>query len=67
MWFMEVRVFKRHATELDDEAVEYLRSITKLAPNHMPPVLACIDYLRTQLSDVSHVACFDTAFCRRSG
>ncbi len=51
-----------HATELDDEAVEYLRSITKLAPNHMPPVLACIDYFRTQLSDVSHVACFDTAF-----
>ena len=50
------------ATELDDEAVEYLRSITKLAPNHMPPVLACIDYFRTQLPDASHIACFDTAF-----
>ena len=50
------------ATVIDDEAIDYLRSITPLAPNHLPVALSCIDAFRVRFRAASHIACFDTAF-----
>lgn len=47
---------------IDDELMEYLHSITPLAPNHMHPSLSCIEALRTSYPESVHVATFDTGF-----
>ena len=52
----------RGPARLDDDAVDYLRAISHLAPNHMPGAIKCIDAFRTVYPAVAHVACFDTSF-----
>ena len=47
---------------IDDEVVEYLQSITDLAPLHLPAALAGISAAQRLLPGVPGVACFDTAF-----
>ncbi len=47
------------------EVVDYLVSITDMAPLHMPPALAGIAAVRALLPRVPAVACFDTAFHSR--
>jgi acetate kinase len=47
------------------EVVEYLVSITDMAPLHMPPALAGVAAVRALLPRVPAVACFDTAFHSR--
>lgn len=39
-----------------------LRSLTSLAPLHMPPNLAGVDAVRASRPDLPQVACFDTSF-----
>lgn len=50
------------ATVINDEAIEYIRSITPLAPNHIPIALVCIDAFKARYRAATHIACFDTAF-----
>jgi acetate kinase len=47
------------------EVVDYLVSITDMAPLHMPPALAGIAAVRALLPRIPAVACFDTAFHSR--
>ncbi|MGV1080053.1 MAG: acetate/propionate family kinase [Candidatus Nanopelagicales bacterium] len=47
---------------LDDAVVDYLDSLTDLAPLHQPKAVAAIRALRPLLPDIPQVACFDTAF-----
>jgi len=50
------------SVRIDAQLVDYLATITDLAPLHMPASLAGIAMVRTQLPRVPAVACFDTAF-----
>lgn len=50
------------STVITDETIEYLESITSLAPNHMPATLASLRAFRITYPDLTHVACFDTSF-----
>lgn len=52
----------KEATMLDAAAIQYLKEITPLAPNHMPAALQCITAFQEIFSDVKHIGCFDTAF-----
>lgn len=52
----------KQPTKIDGEVIEYLRSITSLAPNHMPGAIDCVEAFRAVYPEVAHVACFDTAF-----
>jgi len=47
---------------VDDSVLEYLDSLTELAPLHQPPSLEAIREVRRLLPSVPAVACFDTAF-----
>lgn len=47
---------------LDDEVVDYLESITDLAPLHQPRAVAGIREVQQVLPDVPAVAAFDTGF-----
>jgi acetate kinase len=47
---------------LDDETVAAIDRLGPLAPLHNPIAISTIRVARSRLSDVSHVACFDTAF-----
>lgn len=47
---------------IDDNVLGYLRTLIDLAPLHEPNALAAINAARLLLPDVTHVACFDTAF-----
>jgi acetate kinase len=49
-------------TVIDDKVVAQLTQLSMLAPLHNPPALQGIEVARTMLSDVPHVAVFDTAF-----
>ena len=49
-------------TVIDDAVIAQLKQLSMLAPLHNPPALAGIEVARTMLSDVPHVAVFDTAF-----
>jgi acetate kinase len=49
-------------TVIDDEVIAQLKQLSMLAPLHNPPALEGIEVARTMLSDVPHVAVFDTAF-----
>ena len=50
------------SARIDARLVEYLGSISDLAPLHMPASLAGIAAVRSVLPAVPAVACFDTAF-----
>ncbi len=52
----------REPTRIDDSTVEYLKSITALAPNHMPCAVDCITAVRELYPTAQHIACFDTSF-----
>ena len=58
---------KRHpaSVRITPAVVDYLVSITDLAPLHMPPALAGIAAVRALLPRVPAVACLDTAFHSR--
>lgn len=49
-------------TIITDETIDYLESITPLAPNHMPATLASLRAFRITYPELAHVACFDTSF-----
>lgn len=49
---------------VDDALLAELRALVPLAPLHQPAALDSIDVARARLRDVTHVACFDTAFHR---
>jgi acetate kinase len=50
------------STRITPQVVEYLATITDLAPLHLPASLAGIAAVRTLLPRLPEVACFDTAF-----
>jgi acetate kinase len=52
----------RESVVFDDDVLGYLESISYLAPLHNPPNLAGYRASRKILSNVPHVAVFDTAF-----
>ncbi|MCK5384433.1 MAG: acetate/propionate family kinase [Alphaproteobacteria bacterium] len=47
---------------LDEETLEYLHSITHLAPLHQPHNLISVDILEDKVPDILQYGCFDTAF-----
>lgn len=49
-------------TRIDDEVIAELQKLSALAPLHNPPALQGIEVARKLLSDVPHIAVFDTAF-----
>jgi acetate kinase len=49
-------------TVIDDAVIARLKQLSMLAPLHNPPALEGIEVARGMLSDVPHVAVFDTAF-----
>ena len=53
-----------HPVVLDEDAIEQLSKLVKLAPLHQPHNLNGIHALRKTLAGVPQVACFDTAFHR---
>jgi acetate kinase len=50
------------AVRIDDSVVDYLASISDLAPLHQPKAVEAIRTLEAVLPGVPAVACFDTAF-----
>jgi acetate kinase len=52
----------KHPTVIDDDVVDAIEEMVPLAPLHNPNNLAGIRAARELLSDVPHVAVFDTAF-----
>ena len=50
------------ATAINADVIEYLTSLTPLAPNHMPATLACMAAFQQTFPAATHVACFDTSF-----
>jgi acetate kinase len=53
------------SVRIDPDVINYLVSITDLAPLHMPHALAAIAAVRLLLPRAPAVACFDTAFHSR--
>jgi acetate kinase len=53
------------SVRIDSDVIEYLVTITDLAPLHMPAALAGIAAVRLLLPRIPSVACFDTAFHSR--
>jgi acetate kinase len=49
-------------TVIDDAVIGELKQLSVLAPLHNPPAVQGIEVARKMLSDVPHVAVFDTAF-----
>lgn len=52
----------KSASLVDAELLDYLKSITPLAPNHMPATLTAITAFQEAYPDAPQVACFDTSF-----
>lgn len=52
----------RESVEVDAEVLDYLDSISDLAPLHNPPAVATARAVGRLLPDLPAVACFDTAF-----
>lgn len=50
------------ASKVDSELLDYLQSITPLAPNHMPAALTTINAFLAAYPNTLHVSCFDTSF-----
>ena len=53
------------SVRIDSQVVEYLVSITDLAPLHLPAALAGMAAMRSLLPRAPSVACFDTSFHSR--
>src|SRR5690349_16165619 len=49
-------------TVIDDAVIGELKQLSVLAPLHNPPAIQGIEVSRKMVSDVPHVAVFDTAF-----
>ena len=47
---------------INQELIEVLKSLSKYAPEHLPPVLKCFALAKVAFPGVPHCACFDTAF-----
>ena len=54
-------MLRRHC-RIDAAVLRQLQAAEAFAPLHTPATLALIDCARTQFSDASQMACFDTAF-----
>lgn len=52
----------KEATIINDEVIKVIEDCSELAPLHNPPSLLTINESRSLLSDIHHVAVFDTAF-----
>lgn len=52
----------KEASLVTEDLLSYLKSITPLAPNHMPATLTAITAFRDAYPDAPQVACFDTSF-----
>lgn len=52
----------KEASLVTDDLLAYLKSITPLAPNHMPATLTAINAFREAYPEAPQVACFDTSF-----
>jgi len=50
------------AAQITPELLQYLESITPLAPNHMPATLTSLKAFLTAYPNAKQVACFDTSF-----
>jgi acetate kinase len=50
------------AVRIDAQVLEELKALIVLAPLHQPHALHAIEALQAQQPQLSHVACFDTAF-----
>jgi acetate kinase len=50
------------ATRITPTVLEYLDTLTPLAPNHMPSTLSVIAAFQAAYPSTDHVACFDTSF-----
>jgi len=50
------------AIKIDDEVLTNLKSFIPLAPLHQPYAVQAIEILQNINNDMTHVACFDTAF-----
>lgn len=55
----------QEATIITKDIQGYLKSLTPLAPNHMPSTLAAIDAFQSSYPKAAHVACFDTSLFAR--
>ena len=49
-------------TFIDDTVVQELRSIVRLAPQHLPASIETMEAARQRFPNVEQIACFDTAF-----
>lgn len=49
-------------TQMDDAAIQTLRTLIPLAPLHEPHNIHFIELLKSLHPDCAHIACFDTAF-----
>lgn len=47
---------------LTPEAVEDLRAIKDLDPDHLPLAIKCIEMLKSAFNSIQQIGCFDTAF-----
>lgn len=54
-----------HSVRISPEVVDYLATITDLAPLHLPAALAGIAVAGKAFPDIPAIACFDTAFHSR--
>ncbi len=52
----------KEASLVTEDLLQYLESITALAPNHMPATLTAINAFAEAYPDAPQVACFDTSF-----
>jgi len=52
----------KEASLVTQDLLDYLKSITPLAPNHMPATLTAINAFREAYPEAPQVACFDTSF-----
>jgi acetate kinase len=55
----------RESLRIDPDVIEYLKSVSDLAPLHLPAALAGIESAQKLLPEVPGVACLDTAFHAR--
>lgn len=54
--------FYAESVLIDDEALNNIKSLTKLGPLHLPGEIAGIESMKNLMPDVPQVAVFDTAF-----
>ena len=52
----------KEASIVTQDLIDYLQSITPLAPNHMPATFTAINAFRDAYPDAPQVTCFDTSF-----